>query len=323
MAITYGFFDSVNGDRTYDADQMSTYFEGLISDGVYENVGDRFAVTTANNGMNINVGSGRAIIQSHWIKNDATTVLTLDPSDVQLNRVDAIVLQLNTTNREITLTIKKGTAVSGTPTMPAITRTDTVYELYLAAVLVSKNATQPTSITDLRPSSYCGWVTGIVQQVDTSDLFTQWQTAYEAQFAAFDAYISAKQAAFDSWFSSLTKSLTVDTSIEKYQNVVTISSNTFYVPIGIEEFDQSTDILFVYVDGVFFVEGKDYEISGDGQYIQSATRTFRAGSDVAFIVLKNIIGADVVTAGVSTINLTGTSDSVIGVAETTETEEES
>ena len=59
MAITSGFFDSVSGDRTYDADQMSTYFEGLISDGVYENVGDRFAVTSANSGMNINVGAGR------------------------------------------------------------------------------------------------------------------------------------------------------------------------------------------------------------------------------------------------------------------------
>ena len=43
MAVTYGFFNSVlvNGmqDRRYNADQMSTYFKGLISDGVYQNVG--------------------------------------------------------------------------------------------------------------------------------------------------------------------------------------------------------------------------------------------------------------------------------------------
>ena len=174
MAITSGFFDSVNGDRTYDADQMSNYFDGLVSNGVYESIGDRFLVRSANNGMGITVGTGRAIIQSRWVKNDATATLTLDPSDVQLNRVDAVVLRLDTNARDISLVIKKGTAVSGTPTIPAITRNESVYELYIAAVYVSKGATQPTSITDLRPSSYCGWVTGVVQQVDTSDLFNQW-----------------------------------------------------------------------------------------------------------------------------------------------------
>lgn len=303
MAITCGFFDSVSGDRTYDAEQMSSYFDGLISDGVYENIGDRFVVSSANNGMNINVGSGRAIIQSHWVKNDATAVLTLDPSDVQLNRVDAVVLRLDMSAREIDLAIKKGTAVTGTPTIPAITRTDTVYELYLASVYVAKGATQPTTITDLRPSSYCGWVTGIIQQVDTSDLFTQWQTAYQQQFAAFDAYIEAKQAAFDSWFSNLTKTLNVDTSITKYQNTVTVSANgTWFFRIGIPEYDEATDILFVYVNGIFFVEGEDYTASGQG--VALISRVLKAGDKVTFIVLKNEVGKDVSGAGISEFDFT-------------------
>lgn len=317
MAITSGFFDSVSGDRTYDADQMSTYFEGLISDGVYENVGDRFAVTSANSGMNINVGSGRAIVQSHWVKNDATTVLTLDPSDVQLNRVDAIVLRLDTNARDISLVVKKGTAVNGTPTMPAITRTATVYELYLAAVLVNKGTTQPTSITDLRPSSYCGWVTGLVQQVDTSDLFTQWQTAYAAQFAAFDAYIEAKQAAFDSWFADLTGQLKVDATITKYQNTVTVGGGSNGAPIGIDEYNPKTDILFVYVEGVFFTEGIDYvqkTIAGENA-IQLIDKDFRAGDEVTFIVLKNIPGGSVISAGTASVATSGVATSTTGTAE--------
>lgn len=40
MAVTYGFFNSVNGDRKYNADQMSSYFDGLVTDGVYEKIGD-------------------------------------------------------------------------------------------------------------------------------------------------------------------------------------------------------------------------------------------------------------------------------------------
>ena len=40
MAVTYGFFNAIQQndgsyDRTYNADQMSTYFEGLVGDGVY------------------------------------------------------------------------------------------------------------------------------------------------------------------------------------------------------------------------------------------------------------------------------------------------
>ena len=297
MAITSGFFDSVSGDRTYDADQMSTYFEGLISDGVYENIGERFAVTTANDGMNINVGSGRAIIQSHWVKNDAITVLTLDPADVQLNRVDAVVLRLDTSAREISLTIKKGTAVSGTPSMPTITRSGTVYELYLAAVLVNKNATQPTSITDLRPSSYCGWVTGLIQQVDTSDLFTQWQTAYENYYdqmtAQFDAYMQSKMDAFNRWFATLTGELKVEANITKYQNIHVVSTDgATGMPIGIPEYDSDIDVLFVYVNGVFFAEGTDYTVNEVGNGV-NFSRGLRAGDEVTFVCLKNIIGGTV------------------------------
>jgi len=297
MAITSGFFDSVNGDRKYDADQMSNYFDGLVSDGVYETIGDKFLVT-ANTGMTLNVGSGRAIIQSRWVKNDATEVLTLDPSDVQLNRIDAVVLRLDTGARTITLTVKKGTAVSGTPTMPAITRTQTVYELYLASVYIGKGATQPTTITDLRPSSYCGWVTGIVQQVDTSDLFLQWQTAYEQQFAAFDAYIEEKQAAFNEWFSALTQELRVECGIKKMQNVVTLPAGSKNAQIGIDSYNAVEDVLFVYIGGVYYTDGLDYieaEVSGKAG-IRLLGNPFTKDMQITFVVLKNVIGQDVVSS---------------------------
>ena len=310
MAVTSGFFDSVSGDRTYDAEQMSSYFEGLISDGVYESVGDRFLVSSANSGMNITVGTGRAIIQSHWVKNDSTATLTLDPSDVQFNRLDAVVLRLDKNARSIELVIKKGTGASGTPSLPAITRSETVYELYLAAVLVNKNAAQPTSVTDLRPSSYCGWVTGIVQQVDTSDLFTQYENAYsnfyesstsefEAYFAAktaeFNAFMTSRMTAFEEWYSKLTAELTVETGLVKYQNTVRVIGNA--ATIGIAEYDPELDILFVYVNGVFFVEGLDYTqfSTMDGRHhIHKIDGGFRSTDDITFIVLKNQIGKSVI-----------------------------
>jgi hypothetical protein len=236
----------------------------------------------------VSVGTGRAIIKAHWIKNDEDATVPLSAADVQYPRVDAIVLRLDMTARAVTLTAKTGTPAA-VPAMPEITRTDEVYELYLASVFVAKNATAPGTITDLRPSTYCGWVTGIVQQVDTSDLFAQWQTAYAQQFAAFDAFIAARQSAFDTWFSNLTKTLNVDTSISQYQNTVDIStSGTWFIRIGIPEYDEITDVLFVYVNGIFFVNGVDYTASGQG--IAFISRTLNAGDKVTFVVLHNVIG---------------------------------
>ena len=326
MAITSGFFDSIDGDRVYNAEQMTRYFDGLVSDGVYESIGDRFLVSSANDGMKVTVGTGRAIIKSRWILNDEAATMTLDPSDSTKNRIDAIVLRLDLTSRNVVLTIKNGTAVSGTPAMPEPTRTATLYELYLAAVLISAGSTQPTRITALRPSSYCGWVTGVVQQVNTSDLFNQWNEAYSQMFSQFDAYMAEKEAAFNAWFQSLTQTLNVNTQITKYQRVKVLTSkilpSTFEF-IEIDDYDASTDILFVYVNGVLFPEIGYYNGStfvpevdvteqgimnlpfGGYVYEDKATgciwfnRTLEKNTAITFVVIKNVIGADVIAEAVS------------------------
>lgn len=41
MAFTSGFFNSQNHDRTYNAEQMSAIFDGVITDGVYAGIGSQ------------------------------------------------------------------------------------------------------------------------------------------------------------------------------------------------------------------------------------------------------------------------------------------
>lgn len=323
MAITSGFFNSIDGDRLYNAEQMSTYFEGLVSDGIYENIGDRFVVTAAT-GMNINIGTGRALIKSHWIKNDATLTLALDPADSQYPRVDAVVLRLDNqeSGRNIDVVIKKGTPMPS-PIAPSMSRTNTVYELLLAYIFVEPRVTTigQSKISDERSSSYCGWVTGIIKQIDTSDLFLQWQTAYEDYYeqstAVFDAYMAAKRTEFENWFNSLTATLNVDTSITKYQNTVTVTGETNEIIIGIPEYDSSNDVLFTYVGGVFFVEDDEYTVSGTGSAAKIIlAKNLRGENDVTFIVLKNVVGRSVIIAGEAVQILNGTSSgSVGGIAE--------
>lgn len=324
MAVTYGFFNAVNSDRVYNADQMSMYFEGLISEGIFESVGDKLRVT-AGDGMTVNVGSGRAIVRSRWLKNDVTLPLTIAAASETLNRIDAVILKLDMTARTITIEVKQGESVAGVPNAPAYTRTSDVYELWLATVRVNKNTTTITQdmITDFRPSALCGYVTGLINQVDTSTLYNQWQTAYENYFnqttAAINAYFEAKQEEFETWFASLTQELRVDTTLKSYYSNATVSGTAVSeVNIGIPEYNSAADILFAYANGVYLVSGVDYTVSGTGKTAKILlTKPLIGSNAVNFVVIKSVIGENTgrAIAGTAAVGITDIPVIAAGIAE--------
>ena len=157
MAVTYGFFNSVNGDRKYNAEQMSEYFRGIINEGVYQHLDGGLAVT-AGTGLAVNVAAGRAIIQNRWIQNSAAMSLTIAAASETYARKDAVVIRLNWSSRAISIAVKTGTPAAS-PVAPSMTRNSTTYEMALAYVNVAANATSVT-VTDKRSdSTVCGWVT--------------------------------------------------------------------------------------------------------------------------------------------------------------------
>ena len=158
--ITYGYFNSVNGDRTYNADDMSNYFEGIVTDGVFKNVGQGFAVSTGSVSTVVLVGSGKAIIANKWIKSTAVESIQLDASDTTNARYDAIVLRCNLSTRSVSIEVKKGETAAN-PTKPAIENSTYIREICLAYVLIEAGVkTLPASaIEDTRADeSLCGWV---------------------------------------------------------------------------------------------------------------------------------------------------------------------
>ena len=70
MALTYGFYNSLNGDRKYNAMDISRLFDGLIKDGVFMSIGSAFIVEASSERV-VNVGIGRAWFNNTWIYNDA------------------------------------------------------------------------------------------------------------------------------------------------------------------------------------------------------------------------------------------------------------
>ena len=163
MAVTYGFFNSMNGDRKYNADQISEYFEGIVSQGVFQSLNSGMAVS-AGTGLTVNVAAGRAIVQNHWIKNDATLTLDISAASTTYARIDAVVLRFSSSNRNITIAVKTGTPAAS-PSAPSMTRSGGTYEMALAYVNVAANATSVT-VTDKRSdTSVCGWA-AVAQSID-------------------------------------------------------------------------------------------------------------------------------------------------------------
>lgn len=190
MALTYGFFNAeLSGsgqyDRVYAAEQFAEYFSLFIKNGVFPTPATQLQVTANSTpNMAVYVNSGFGWINGYYAKNSGPYPLAVQAADGALNRIDAVVLRWVNASREIELAVKKG-VVASTPEVPALQRDENIYELMLATITIPAGATNITQsqITDKRPDeSVCGWVTGAVQNIDTTNLFAQYDTAFHEWF---------------------------------------------------------------------------------------------------------------------------------------------
>lgn len=176
-------WDSKNKDRRYYADDWARYFAQFISNGVYAFTATNMQVQ-ANGGRTVKIAVGSCFIKGRAGYAEGDDVLTLDFGGGG-PRIDRIVARLDVPNREIQPYVIKG-EVADTPIAPDIIRDGTYFDLCLAEIKVSANATEITQadITDVRGNNeVCGWVKGLIEQMDTTELFAQiYQAWYD--FAA-------------------------------------------------------------------------------------------------------------------------------------------
>lgn len=192
MAFTCGFFNSENGDRKYNAEQMSAIFDGIIADGVFTTIGDHMAVS-AGTGMQVLVGTGKAWFDHTWNVNDAAYPLAIAASDVTLSRIDAIVLETNHSDsvRLNKLRVVQGT-VASSPVKPTLTNSEKVHQHPLAWVTVAPGVTQiaASAIENAVGTSACPFVTGIIATTSIDDLFNQWNGEFDEWFDNLKAQLS-------------------------------------------------------------------------------------------------------------------------------------
>lgn len=138
MALKSGFYDSIEGDRTYNANDLNNIYAGVRNDGVVKNKLNDFKVMTGN-GMSVNVTPGLAIIRDKWCSNSAGVNLKLDAGGT-LARIDGIYLKSDETEREIIPVVVKGTE-SSAPVKPNPSNNPNTKYLPLAYVNVPAGAT--------------------------------------------------------------------------------------------------------------------------------------------------------------------------------------
>lgn len=220
IKVNCGFFDSINDDRLYSAEEMNRPYRRLVSNGVFAKQNGQPAndlQVLSNNGMNIIVKQGDGIFADKWFNNPNDKVITIDTNTDIVPRIDSIIVQVSslTDERAGYIMYKKGTPASE-PQPPTLNTNESVKEYRLANIYVDVNANNilQSNITDLRGSSECPWITGLIEQVDTSQLFLQYQKAYEDFYNnienEFQNYYNETTEGFQEWFESLQDTLSGD-----------------------------------------------------------------------------------------------------------------
>lgn len=182
MGFTYGFYNSIDHDRVYNAQQMSSLFNGIINDGVFQSVGDWFA-TTPGDGMQVVVGTGRAWFDSTWNDNDEPMLLNLEFSDIVLSRYDTVVIEINETNRTNSIKVVTGTP-SMAPTKPVLTNTALVHQHPIAHILIGPAAESITAsnIQIVVGTTECPFVTAILETTDLTPVYERWEDEFNQWF---------------------------------------------------------------------------------------------------------------------------------------------
>lgn len=194
MAFEYGFYNSINSDRKYNAIQFGQIFDGVINDGVFLSIGEKFT-TLAAGGMDVTVGTGKAWFNHTWSLNTTKIPFTLDGSHPVLSRYDAIILEINDSpdvyGRVNSIKVVKGEP-SSNAIKPSLVNDQYIHQYPLSYVKINPGATNLTAadIEIVVGRDPCPYVTGILQTTDITELYNNWEGQFTTWFNNLKAQLT-------------------------------------------------------------------------------------------------------------------------------------
>lgn len=259
-----GFYNAIDNDRTYNAEDMNMPYSRIISNGVM--AGEDFHVL-ANNNLTVTVKKGFGLFDKHWAELENDTVLTIPTPNVLNPRIDSVIVR--NADRKCTIEYVQGEATE-TPAIPTLN--DNEYRL--ATIYVSANAVSinQTNIEDTRPTGECGFITNLLWNSDITSLYDNWRE----QFLL--------------WFDNLKTTLVNATAMVSLSSkYITQNQDETVIPIQIERFNSVTDILQVYINGLICIPEIDYTFNSFENIVLK--NGVDAGTVISFIVYKSVDGS--------------------------------
>lgn len=279
MAFQCGFFNSINGDRKYSAEQMNNPYKRIVSNGVFAQPNGTPSTdyqVQANGDMTVTVKQGRGIFADKWAFLDADMLLNVPASHVSYDRIDSVIVRIDSSSsvRAGSIVYRSGEP-SENPVPPALENGAEVKEYRLANISVQATATaiSQAKITDTRPTDECGFIHNLLWDSDITATYKQWQ------------------AQFDEWFLNLKQILATATIISSFTSHYTATEDDeTVIPINIQRFNPALDILQVYINGLFLTPDVDYTLNTDDTI--TLTLGIDAGTEVSFVVYKSVDGSE-------------------------------
>lgn len=300
MAFKCGFFNAVNGDRKYNAEEMNIPYKKIVSNGVFASdteSEDLQVISTI--GLNLIVKSGFGIFADKWANLDSDLSLTVPTPHVSNTRIDSIIVRVDKSDA-----VRAGTIeyVQGEPSVspvPVALQDSTLIKEYrLAKITVAPNATFITQadIEDCRPTSECGFITNLLQNSDITATYRQWQAQFENWLAntksendEIQNETIENQEQFDEWFAHVKEEVGAATLVKTFtSNYVSVEDGETIIPINIDRYVVEVDSLLVYINGILLIPNVEYTIN-DYQSI-TLTSSIEKNNNVSFVVLKSIDG---------------------------------
>lgn len=133
MTEIYYPFDNAD---VYEAQWSMLMRQAAICNGYIPLLDNELLVYGDSTGMQVKVKTGGCWIMGHFYRTDAELTKSIAAADATNPRWDIVVAQLDWTNNNITIDVVTGTP-AGSPSVPAVTQSASVWEIRLAKVYVA------------------------------------------------------------------------------------------------------------------------------------------------------------------------------------------
>lgn len=217
MGMYPNFYNSINGDRVYNAESFEEFIKPFFTTGVF-NGGLQVTASTIPD-MQINVSSGYVNINGKVKYYETNSVFTIEAANSTLKRIDNVVIRRDDVQRDFIMFVQKG-AFSNDPEAPTPTRSNGIYDLVIAQIYVDAAAVyiRQENILDTRTdTNLCGWVASTVEEIPFNQITAQWESF-------INTFKATNETAFTAWFNTIKNQLGADVAGNLQNQITQINS---------------------------------------------------------------------------------------------------